>query len=640
MYLKSLKFVDRIINAVTILSAWAASIAIILATLLICLDVSLRNLFSFPINGVSEIVGYGIVSVVFLQIGISIRRNRLISAEIFSNIFQKISPNFSDLLNILFFSAALMVFYLISVYFWNDFHKAFVGDEFTGAIGAFQIPTWPFKLVNSIATIIIIFEIIRILILHINSIFQNGIGNKKDVILQLGLLLAVISISLFLIEAPLSRPALGFVAFGGMLLLVLIGMPIGIALMFSSFAGIWLIINKFPVAFKSLGMSSATAIQSFEFGVVPLFVLMGLLLERGDVGKDAFALAVRALSWLKGGLGIATVFANAIFASITGSSLASASVFSRIAVPPMVYHGFKNRFAVGVVAGSSVLGMLIPPSILLIIYGILAEVSIGKLFIAGILPGILLSCIFGLMIFCAVKFFPNAVLEKVNPSQEIPEVEEKQNGFLQVLPILFLIFLVMGGIYAGFFSPTEAGAVGAFGALLTAILRKKINFQSFKEVVFETGFITSGILFLIIASSLYTRMLALSGIPMHLTNFLQAMDLSLITFLILHILIIILLGMVLDSVSALLILLPIALPYAIAMGVDQIWFGIITVIAIELGLLTPPFGLSVFVVKASLPNNLNVSLGDIFTGSAPFVIAMLFVIAILICFPWVATILI
>ncbi|MCH1427596.1 MAG: TRAP transporter large permease subunit [Alphaproteobacteria bacterium] len=640
MYLKSLKFVDRIINAVTILSAWAASIAIILATLLICLDVSLRNLFSFPINGVSEIVGYGIVSVVFLQIGISIRRNRLISAEIFSNIFQKISPNFSDLLNILFFSAALMVFYLISVYFWNDFHKAFVGDEFTGAIGAFQIPTWPFKLVNSIATIIIIFEIIRILILHINSIFQNGIGNKKDVILQLGLLLAVISISLFLIEAPLTRPALGFVAFGGMLLLVLIGMPIGIALMFSSFAGIWLIINKFPVAFKSLGMSSATAIQSFEFGVVPLFVLMGLLLERGDVGKDAFALAVRALSWLKGGLGIATVFANAIFASITGSSLASASVFSRIAVPPMVYHGFKNRFAVGVVAGSSVLGMLIPPSILLIIYGILAEVSIGKLFIAGILPGILLSCIFGLMIFCAVKFFPNAVLEKVNPSQEIPEVEEKQNGFLQVLPILFLIFLVMGGIYAGFFSPTEAGAVGAFGALLTAILRKKINFQSFKEVVFETGFITSGILFLIIASSLYTRMLALSGIPMHLTNFLQAMDLSLITFLILHILIIILLGMVLDSVSALLILLPIALPYAIAMGVDQIWFGIITVIAIELGLLTPPFGLSVFVVKASLPKNLNVSLGDIFTGSAPFVIAMLFVIAILICFPWVATILI
>ena len=640
MYLKSLKFVDRIINAVTILSAWAASIAIILATLLICLDVSLRNLFSFPINGVSEIVGFGIVSVVFLQIGISIRRNRLISAEIFSNIFQKISPNFSHLLNILFFSAALMVFYLISVYFWNDFHKAFVGDEFTGAIGAFQIPTWPFKLVNSIATIIIIFEIIRILILHINSIFQNGIGNKKDVILQLGLLLAVISISLFLIEAPLSRPALGFVAFGGMLLLVLIGMPIGIALMFSSFAGIWLIINKFPVAFKSLGMSSATAIQSFEFGVVPLFVLMGLLLERGDVGKDAFALAVRALSWLKGGLGIATVFANAIFASITGSSLASASVFSRIAVPPMVYHGFKNRFAVGVVAGSSVLGMLIPPSILLIIYGILAEVSIGKLFIAGILPGILLSCIFGLMIFCAVKFFPNAVLEKVNPSQEIPEVEEKQNGFLQVLPILFLIFLVMGGIYAGFFSPTEAGAVGAFGALLTAILRKKINFQSFKEVVFETGFITSGILFLIIASSLYTRMLALSGIPMHLTNFLQAMDLSLITFLILHILIIILLGMVLDSVSALLILLPIALPYAIAMGVDQIWFGIITVIAIELGLLTPPFGLSVFVVKASLPKNLNVSLGDIFTGSAPFVIAMLFVIAILICFPWVATILI
>ena len=640
MYFKIFKLADSIINAVSILFAWMASIAIILATILICLDVSLRNLFSFPINGVSEIVGFGIVSVVFLQIGITIRRNRLISAEIFSTIFQKISPNFSHLLNIIFFAAALMVFCFISAYFWNDFYKAYIGDEFTGAIGAFQIPTWPFKLVNSTATILIIFEIIRILIIHIYGIFERGYGSKKEIFLHLGFLIVVAAILLFLTEASLSRPTLGFVAFGGMLLLVLIGMPIGLALMFSSFAGIWLIIDKFPVAFKSLGMSSATAIQSFEFGVVPLFVLMGLLLERGDVGKDAFALAVRALSWLKGGLGIATVFANAIFASITGSSLASASVFSRIAVPPMVYHGFKNRFAVGVVAGSSVLGMLIPPSILLIIYGILAEVSIGKLFIAGILPGILLSCLFGLMIFCAVKYFPGSVLEKINPSIEIPEIAEKQNKFLQILPILFLIFLVMGGIYAGFFSPTEAGAVGAFGALVTAILRKKINFQTFKEVVFEAGFITSGILFLIIASSLYTRMLALSGIPMHLTNFLQTMDLSLIAFLILHILIIILLGMVLDSVSALLILLPIALPYTIAMGVDQIWFGIITVIAIELGLLTPPFGLSVFVVKASLPKNLNVSLGDIFTGSAPFVIAMLIVIAILIYFPWVATILI
>ncbi len=640
MYINFLKYIDHIVDTSSVSFAWAASVAIISATILICVDVLLRNIFSTPINGVSEIVGFGIVSVVFLQIGITIRRNRLISAEILSTLFQKISLPFSNLLTSLFFVAALVVFYFISIYFWADFYKAYIGSEFTGAIGAFTIPTWPFKLVNSIASLIIIFEIIRVIVIHLYAIYQVGFGSTKDKILMIGLLAFVAILFFLLTGLPLTRAELGFIAFGGMLFLVLMGMPIGIALMFSSFAGIWLIINKFPVAFKSLGMSSATAIQSFEFGVVPLFVLMGLLLERGDVGKDAFALAVRTLRWLKGGLGIATVFANAIFASITGSSLASASVFSRIAVPPMVYHGFKNRFAVGIVAGSSVLGMLIPPSILLIIYGILAEVSIGKLFIAGILPGILLSCIFGLMIFCSVKFFPNSVLEKINPSLEMPEIEDKQNKFIQISPILFLIFLVMGGIYAGFFSPTEAGAVGALGALITAILRRKINFQTFKEVVFEAGFITSGILFLIIASSLYTRMLALSGIPMHLTNFLQAMDLNFIAFLVLHILIIILLGMVLDSVSALLILLPIALPYTIAMGVDQIWFGIITVIAIELGLLTPPFGLSVFVVKASLPKNLNVSLGDIFTGSTPFVIAMLFVIAILIYFPWIVTILI
>ena len=490
-------------------------------------------------------------------------------------------------------------------------------------------------MINTIASAFALIELIRLLIISLSKIIISQRSRNRFFIPEL-IILGLVFLSIyFLIVIPLAGIQIGALVFLIFLFLICLGIPISLSLILLSFIGIWAVRDKVIIAYNSLGMSAGSAIQSFEFGVIPLFVFMGMLLEKSDVGKDSFQIAVQALRKIKGGLGIATVFANAIFASITGSSIASASVFSRISVPPMVEHRFTKRFAVGVVAGSSVLGMLIPPSVLLIIYGVIAEVSIGKLFIGAILPGIILAIAFSLMIIALARFFPNFVGK---PSDELNEsLVLSDNTFLKILPIVGLIFLVMGGIYGGIFSPTEAGAIGAFGAFLIGLIRKKFTFKSFSDVVFQTGFITSGILFLIISSSIYTRMLALTGVPMWFSNLLQSYELSVIGFMLIFLVLIIIMGMILDSIGTLLIILPIALPTAVMLNVDPIWFGIITVITIELGLLTPPFGLSVFVVKSSLPDNF-ASLSDIFIGAFPFVLMMILVIIILLFFPSICTV--
>jgi tripartite ATP-independent transporter DctM subunit len=330
-----------------------------------------------------------------------------------------------------------------------------------------------------------------------------------------------------------------------------------------------------------------------------------------------------------------------VFASITGISIASASVFARVAVPEMLRHGYTRRFATGVVAGSSVLGMLIPPSLLMIIYAVLAEESVGRMFFAGIVPGLLLAATYAAMIYAMARLRPGMVFEagRSDRAEDAGGEEGADRGLHVVrrgLPIVSLVGLVLGGIYTGWFTPTEAGAVGAFGALVIALLRRSMDLPSFWRVLIETGQITVSVLFLIMAASFFARMLTLSGLPHALAAFLLEGLLGPYGFLAVYIVLIVLMGTLIDSVSIMLIVLPVALTVAKAAGFDMIWFGVLTVVAVEVGLLTPPFGLSVFTIKAALEDK-TISAGDIFRGATPFVLAMLFVIAILAAFPPLST---
>ncbi|MDF1709084.1 MAG: TRAP transporter large permease [Paracoccaceae bacterium] len=427
---------------------------------------------------------------------------------------------------------------------------------------------------------------------------------------------------------------IGGAAIFALITLISIGMPIGIGMLLVSFIGVSIIRND-SVATRMLGAVANDSLREYLFAVVPLFVLMGLLVTVSGVGKDTFDVFERALKRVTAGLGIATVFANAVFASITGVSIASASVFSRVAVPEMTRHGYSKKFATGVVAGSSVLGMLIPPSLLMIVYAVLAEQSVGRMFLAGVGPGLLLSVMFSITILLLAKFRRDFVFDRAEDAAEFPDLGWGETA-IKAIPILSLMVLVLGGLYGGFLNPTEAGAVGAFGALVIALLRRSLTGGSFWKLLVETGQITVSVLFLIMAATFFSRMLAMSGLPNWLADLLLSGPIGPYGFLIIFLGLVIVLGFLIDSISIMLILLPIALPVADQAGFDLIWFGVMTVVAVEIGLLTPPFGLSVYTIKSAI-NDPDLKLSDIFRGAFPFVLTMVVSLVVLTLFPSIAT---
>ncbi|MCY6382668.1 TRAP transporter large permease [Hoeflea prorocentri] len=427
---------------------------------------------------------------------------------------------------------------------------------------------------------------------------------------------------------------IGLAALAVMVVLVYVGMYVPLALMVVSYAAVWMMKGSPILAGKLLALAASETISSYFFGVVPLFVLMGYIVSVTGMGRDAFEVANQMFRRFRGGLGIGTVGANAIFAAITGISIASAAVFTRIAVPEMVRHGYTKRFSVGVVAGSSVLGMLIPPSLLLILYGLLTEQSVGDLFIAGVIPGLLLALIFGLGVYAMARFWPGFIGHNLSDGGE--DLLSGRELFAKGFPIVALIVLVLGGIYAGWFTPIEAGAVGCLGAIIIGLIRRSLTWKDFWSVLTDTGLVTASVCFLIIAAQMYSRMLALSGAPGEFGSFVATADIGFWGVVIAYVILVIIMGTILDSSSIMLILVPLMLPVIQPMNIDLIWFGIVTVLAVEIGLLTPPFGISVFVIKSAL-NDDSISLGDIFVGAAPFALMMLLVLVLVLMFPWLAT---
>jgi tripartite ATP-independent transporter DctM subunit len=436
----------------------------------------------------------------------------------------------------------------------------------------------------------------------------------------------------------MSDIAIGAACIVGSLFLIQTGMHIGVAMMLLSFLGVWAI-KSFAVAGKLLASSVTTSIASADFGVIPLFVIMGLFVAVTGMGRDTFDVAAHMTRRIRGGLGIATVAANAVFAACTGTSIASASIFTKVAVPQMVRHGHSLPFAVGVVTGSSVLGMLIPPSLLMIVFGVLANTSIGDLFTAGILPGILLAVCFSLCILVLAKWRPSFVFSG-QPSEASVEPDDVAWYVLAIkmIPICILITIVLGGIYGGFFTPTEAGGAGALAAFLIGVARREISLKIFWEVALEAGKVTAAICFLLMAAQLYSQMLTLSGLPYAAGQWLQTANLSFVAVLFGYLVVVLVLGCFLDSLSIMLILLPFVLPVIDGFGVNLVWFGLITIVAIEIGLLTPPLGMSAFVVKANL-GDAKITTWQIFMGTMPMTITMALFLLLVVFFPSISLVL-
>lgn len=424
--------------------------------------------------------------------------------------------------------------------------------------------------------------------------------------------------------------AVGIGSVAAILICVYAGMQVAIALALVSGVALWVFSGAPELPLHLAAAAATDGIASYSFGVVPLFILMGAFVGEADLGRDAFRVANTMIGRLRGGLGVATVVANAIFAAITGISIASAAIFSRVAVPEMLRFGYTPRFATGVVAGSSILGMLMPPSVLLIVYAIVAQQSVAAMFRAAVAPALILTVVYSLGIVLLARLRPGSV-------QPVPQKDDIERLSLLSFvgaagPLALLVVLVLGGIYAGIFTPTEAGAAGAAIAFVILVAKRRFTTKRFWLVLLDSARMTASILFLIICATMYSRMLGVTGMPFRLATWISDTQVSFGLLMIIYCVLMILLGMILNSTSTMLILIPIFLPAVQEFGADPVWFGVLTVIGAEIGLLTPPLGISVFVVKDAVDDPA-ISLGDVFRGALPFAVMMTLLLVALVLFP-------
>jgi len=431
-----------------------------------------------------------------------------------------------------------------------------------------------------------------------------------------------------------------------LLLMIGLGIQIHVALGLASLAGVAMIGGNLEIALSVMESTAYEALRDYVFAVIPLFVLMGELVARSGAAQDLFMILNRLLRRLPGRLAVATVIGNAVFAAIVGVSVASAAAFSRIAYPQMVRLGYNRAVAAGCVAGSSALGMLIPPSVLMIVWGVLTELSIGKLFLAGVVPGLLLAFFYVLWCIVDAILRPERYGEDARRSgaparsagKQQPQAEEvslSRDQWVGGIGSGVLIFTVLGGIWLGAFTPTEAAGIGAIVSLILA-LAKRMKRAAIWEAISQTGRISAPILFLLLCAQMYSRLLAMGGIVDAIQGFITGLGLSVFLVVLLMILIWFILGMFIDSVSIILLTVPIFAPVAAKMGINPLAFAIIGIVAIEAGILTPPFGLAVYTVKASVTDP-SLGLNEIFRGTTPYWAFLLLLAVLVYLVPGLAT---
>ena len=425
------------------------------------------------------------------------------------------------------------------------------------------------------------------------------------------------------------------VGFAAVLALVLLRMPIAFAMGLVGMLG-YMHLNSYRGAISMVGRLVIDTTQNYGLSVVPLFILMGLFVNKGGLSRELYRASNAFLGHFRGGLAMATICACAGFAAICGSSLATAATMSKVAMPQMRRFGYDDSLSTASIAAGGTLGILIPPSVILVIYGLLTETSIGKLFIAGIVPGLL-----GVLCYLAAVRFTVTRRPEAGPAGERTTWAGRGRALRNVWAVLLLFFLVIGGLYGTFdvwpinltFSPTEAAGMGAMGAFIVALARGTLTVRDTFEVLRETAFTTAALFTVLIGAWVFSNFVNLAGLPEGLRAFVTDYAVSPATVMLLILLVYLALGCVFESLSMLLLTVPIFFPLVVSLGYDPVWFGIIVVVVTEISLITPPVGLNVFVLRGVVPD---VSTGTVFRGVTPFWIADIFRLALLVMLPWLA----
>lgn len=415
-------------------------------------------------------------------------------------------------------------------------------------------------------------------------------------------------------------------------ILVLLGVPVVFAFAISAGIGLYIVFGALDPVLNLIQQTAISGIRDYNFVVIPLFTIMGMLIAHSGAAADLFNVVNRALKGVPGRLAVATVGGNAVFAAVTGVGVAAAAAFSHVAYPIMRKHSYSRSYAMGCIAGSSVLGLLLPPSVFMIVWAILTEQSVGRLFAAGVIPGIILALLYAVYCIVYAKFSPTSAPE----SADHVELTKLSKGEIKsAIGVGILIIVTLGGIWLGYFTPTEGSAVGLVGALLLA-LAKGMRLPSVYHAFIEAGRTVTPIMLLLMSAVIYSKLIALNGVPQQVQEYLESLGLGMAGTLLFMAVVWFVLGAVVDSISIMLLTVPIFWPIALALGIDPIMFALVGILVIEAGVLTPPFGIGVLVVKAAVPDK-NIKVSEIFIGAAPYWILILFVAWLVYAFPAIAT---
>jgi tripartite ATP-independent transporter DctM subunit len=417
---------------------------------------------------------------------------------------------------------------------------------------------------------------------------------------------------------------LGFVS---LFVLMLLRVPVGMAMGLVGVSGFAYLVNG-DAALKIIGHTSMRTVTDYTFGVIPMFLLMGAFVTNSGMSRELFRAANSFVGHLRGGLGIATIAACAGFAAISGSSVATAATFATVAYPEMRRYNYPQSFATGVIAAGGTLGAMLPPSTVLAVYGIITEQDIGKLFIAGIIPGLLAAAMDMLTVVVIGRLRPGFL-----PVAPRHSWKERLVGLRDIWAMLLLFIFVIGGLYGGLFTPTEAGGVGAIGALIIGVIRGKLDALQIRRSLLQAVRTAAAVLTVLIGALLFGYFLTVTQTPQKVTVFLTGLGLGRYGVLALIMLMYIALGCLMDSLAMIILTIPIIFPVITQLGFDPIWFGVIIVMTVELGLIHPPVGMNVFVIKTVVQE---VSFATIFRGVLPFIITDLIRLVILIAFPILA----
>ena len=428
----------------------------------------------------------------------------------------------------------------------------------------------------------------------------------------------------------MSPVTMGIIGICILLVLLFLKMPIGFAMGLVGFVGYWWVRDMSP-ALSMISLVTYSEATAYMMSALPLFIFMGWLAAYGELSKDAFSALHRWVGHWRGGLSMSTVIACAAFGAVCGSSMATAVTMVPVALPEMRKYKYDDELSLGCIAAGGNLGFLIPPSLAFIIYAILTEESIGALFMAGILPGLLLTFLFSVTIYVLCRINP-----QLGPSGPRASWRERLVALKGMWGIIVLFILVMGGIYGGFFTPTEAAAVGAFGALVLGLVNRQLTWRRFITTLLETGKTTAMVFVLIIGAIIFSRFMTISTIPVNLARFIGALTIPDYAILAAILMLYVLVGFFMEIISVLVITIPIFYPVILAMGFDPVWFGVLAVLTMLMGSISPPFGILVFAVAGMVKE---VPIFRIFKGAMPFLVAMFVCLIILVAFPQISLLL-